>query len=321
MTDTTFQRATEFRNRNLAYLRTVDRHRLRGTLDLYVRELIGRLPAVLGTQRAAEHLILTATTLLLLTVTARDGVLVAGIPTIAQAAGTSESTAKRASKWLRNVCRAMNRPKRGRKGDGVNQYALPLAVVSEIANRVRAASKDASRRGLERKRMRDNASPGQQVTSTHVAPPSPIGWVCRSDGAGVGRAAGVGSGRRRVRARRTTREVWVMSDQIVNVQAVTGYRRQIRAGALAGDDRELQARLVQTLNELQAMNEKGRGLLIDGNLPGLVRLGGAVADLGTLLMMTAAGTTEHVVGQDVLFDPGPAPPAHTSNDDRRLGAG
>jgi hypothetical protein len=84
---------------------------------------------------------------------------------------------------------------------------------------------------------------------------------------------------------------------------VTGYRRQIRAGALVGDDRELQARLVQTLNELQAMNEKGRGLLIDGNLPGLVRLGSAVSDLGTLLMMTAAGNTEHVAGQDALFDP------------------
>lgn len=167
------QRAAEWRNHNLTYLRTRDRHRLRGILDLYVRELIGRLPAVPGTQRAAEHLILTATTLLLLTVTARDGVLVAGIPTIAQQAGTSESTAKRASKWLRNVCRAMNRPKRGRPGAGTNQYALPLGIVTEIANRVRADYKAASSRSLARKAQQDNASPALQVTSEHVAPPSP----------------------------------------------------------------------------------------------------------------------------------------------------
>jgi hypothetical protein len=67
-----------------------------------------------------------------------------------------------------------------------------------------------------------------------------------------------------------------------------GYRRQIRAGALDGDDRELQARLVHTLNELQSLNEKCRGLLLDGNLPRLVTMGGKVADLGTLLMMIAA---------------------------------
>jgi hypothetical protein len=57
---------------------------------------------------------------------------------------------------------------------------------------------------------------------------------------------------------------------------------------MAGDDRELQARLVHTLNELQAVNERCRGLLLDGNLTGLVTMGGKVADLGTLLMMTAA---------------------------------
>jgi hypothetical protein len=67
-----------------------------------------------------------------------------------------------------------------------------------------------------------------------------------------------------------------------------GIRRQIRAGALDGDDRELQARLVHTLNELQAINERCRGLLLDGNLPRLVTMGGKVADLGTLLMMIAA---------------------------------
>jgi hypothetical protein len=57
---------------------------------------------------------------------------------------------------------------------------------------------------------------------------------------------------------------------------------------MAGDDRELQARLVHTLNELQAVNERCRGLLLDGNLPRLVTMGGKVADLGTLLMMIAA---------------------------------
>jgi hypothetical protein len=162
------QRATEWRNHNLTYLRGVDRHRLRGTLDLYVRELVRRLPAIPGTQRAAEHLTLTAVTLMLLVLTSRDGVLVAGIPYIAEQAGTSERTVSRASKWLRNVCRAMNRPKRGRKGEGVNHYTLPLSIVTEIANRVRAAGQDASRKG---KRMRDKSS--QSATSADVAPPSP----------------------------------------------------------------------------------------------------------------------------------------------------
>jgi hypothetical protein len=83
-----------------------------------------------------------------------------------------------------------------------------------------------------------------------------------------------------------------------------GIRRQIRAGALDGDDRELQARLVHTLNELQAVNEKCRGLLIDGNLPRLVTMGGKVADLGTLLMMIAARNdgAEDDVDQAELFD-------------------
>jgi hypothetical protein len=85
-----------------------------------------------------------------------------------------------------------------------------------------------------------------------------------------------------------------------------GIRRQIRAGALDGDDRELQARLVHTLNELQAVNERCRGLLLDGNLPRLVTMGGKVADLGTLLMMIAARNdgAEDVddVGTPSMFD-------------------
>jgi hypothetical protein len=84
-----------------------------------------------------------------------------------------------------------------------------------------------------------------------------------------------------------------------------GIRRQIRAGALDGDDRELQARLVQTLNELQAVNERCRGLLLDGNLPKLVTMGGKVADLGTQLMMIAA-RNDDTAADDVesvpLFD-------------------
>jgi hypothetical protein len=85
-----------------------------------------------------------------------------------------------------------------------------------------------------------------------------------------------------------------------------GYRRQIRAGALDGDDRELQARLVHTLNELQALNEKCRGLLLDGNLPRLVTMGGKVADLGTQLMMIAARNDDTADDVDVesvpMFD-------------------
>ena len=94
-----------------------------------------------------------------------------------------------------------------------------------------------------------------------------------------------------------------LSVWIVSVPTM-GIRRQIRAGALAGDDRELQARLVQTLNELQAVNERCRGLLIDGNLPGLVRMGGKVSDLGTLLMMIAARNdgADDDVDQAELFD-------------------
>jgi hypothetical protein len=84
-----------------------------------------------------------------------------------------------------------------------------------------------------------------------------------------------------------------------------GIRRQIRAGALDGDDRELQARLVHTLNELQAINERCRGLLLDGNLPRLVTMGGKVADLGTQLMMIAA-RNDDTAADDVesvpLFD-------------------
>lgn len=81
-----------------------------------------------------------------------------------------------------------------------------------------------------------------------------------------------------------------------------GIGRQLRAGALQGDDRELQARLVHVLNQLQAINEKCRGLLIDGNLTGLVTMGGKITDIGTLLMMTAAGN-ERPAGQAELFDP------------------
>lgn len=79
-----------------------------------------------------------------------------------------------------------------------------------------------------------------------------------------------------------------------------GIRRQIRAGALTGDDRELQARLVLLLNQLQAINERSRGLLVDGNLTGLVTVGRAIQDLGAALMVTAAG--QHV-DQAELFDP------------------
>lgn len=76
--------------------------------------------------------------------------------------------------------------------------------------------------------------------------------------------------------------------------------RQLRAGALNGDDRELQARLIHTLNQLQAANERCRGLLLNGNLTGLVTMGHKINDLGTLLMMTAAGQAGD---QGSLFDP------------------
>lgn len=74
--------------------------------------------------------------------------------------------------------------------------------------------------------------------------------------------------------------------------------RQLRSGALSGDDRELQARLIHTLNQLQAANEKCRGLLINGNLDSLVTMGRKIVDLGTLLMMTAADGSPAE-----LFDP------------------
>jgi hypothetical protein len=81
-----------------------------------------------------------------------------------------------------------------------------------------------------------------------------------------------------------------------------GYRRQIRAGALDGDDRELQARLVHTLNELQSLNEKCRGLLLDGNLPRLVAMGSKVSDLGVLLMMTASAGERDQADTPPMFD-------------------
>jgi hypothetical protein len=163
-------KAQEFRNRNLAYLRTQDRHRLRSILDDYVRELLSRFPAVPGLQRTAEHLIRAAVTLLLLTLLAPGGVLETGIPAIAEQAGVSERTVIRGSKWLRNACRAVNRNYRGRKGLGVDQYAVPFPVVKHITERVRAAAKDRQRKGLERKRiMDDQRKQGQCATSADVA--------------------------------------------------------------------------------------------------------------------------------------------------------
>lgn len=53
------------------------------------------------------------------------------------------------------------------------------------------------------------------------------------------------------------------------------------------DDRELQARLIHVLNQLQATNERCRGLLLDGNLDGLVTMGRKVADLGVMLIRMA----------------------------------
>lgn len=82
-----------------------------------------------------------------------------------------------------------------------------------------------------------------------------------------------------------------------------GIRRQIRAGALTGDDREVQARLVHVLNQLQGANEKGRGLLLDGNLDGLITLGRAITDLGTTLMLMAADNSGSPPDPAELFDP------------------
>jgi len=76
------------------------------------------------------------------------------------------------------------------------------------------------------------------------------------------------------------------------VPAMRFGRGQLRAGALLPDDRELQARLVLTLNQLQAKNERARGLLVDGNLPGLVTMGRAISDLGVSLMLMAADHVE-----------------------------
>lgn len=57
---------------------------------------------------------------------------------------------------------------------------------------------------------------------------------------------------------------------------------------MAADDRELQAQLITTLNQLQATNERCRGLLLDGNLPDLVAMGRKTSDLGVTLMLLAS---------------------------------
>lgn len=83
-----------------------------------------------------------------------------------------------------------------------------------------------------------------------------------------------------------------------------GIRRHIRLGAMRPDDRELQARLVHLLNQLQNTNERARGLLLDGNLDGLVTVGRAISDLGVTLMLIAADNGGDVTAdQAELFDP------------------
>ena len=82
-----------------------------------------------------------------------------------------------------------------------------------------------------------------------------------------------------------------------------GIRRQIRVGAVQPGERELQARLVTLLNQLRATNERGRGLLLDGNLDGLVTLGRAISDLGVSLMLIAADNSGTPADPAELFDP------------------
>lgn len=196
MNATGIERAEAFRNRNLAYLRTQDRYRLRSILDDYVRDLVRLCPPVKGLQREAEHLLHAAATLLLLALLAPDGVLAAGIPRLVEESNTSTRTVVRASGWLRNACRTMNRPHRGRPGRGVNKYAAPFAIVTEVANRMRDYSRQRQRQGLERKRLRDKESPALRATSAHVAPALPAGKGVV--GVGMGLSARLAEQRQRV---------------------------------------------------------------------------------------------------------------------------
>lgn len=79
-----------------------------------------------------------------------------------------------------------------------------------------------------------------------------------------------------------------LSVPVASVRPMGNPPRQIRAGAMATDDRELQAQLILTLNQLQATNERCRGLLLDGNLSGLVTMGRKTSDLAVTLMLLAS---------------------------------
>jgi hypothetical protein len=63
--------------------------------------------------------------------------------------------------------------------------------------------------------------------------------------------------------------------------------RRLRAAQLKHDDRELQAQIVNVLNDLQAANEHARAALLDDNRGRLEELGRYISDRAVSLMMLA----------------------------------
>ena len=175
-------RAVAARTSNLAYLRTQDARKLAGIVGDVLIGLLDRFPLSTGKRRSA-HRVEVAVALVVMVLHAPGGVLEAGIPTIADRAGVSERTTIRASGWLRNLCRVLNRPYRGTPGNGVNKYLLPPSVVRDIAERCRAHGRAAASAALAAKRNRDKRrSPVCDTKSLEVpAPPSP-GVVVGSSG-------------------------------------------------------------------------------------------------------------------------------------------
>jgi hypothetical protein len=106
------------------------------------RDLEGLGPYVSGGVVAA------GAELIMATLTAPHGTVAITRADLAARAGVSARTMSRASVLVRNALRLVDRPRRGRKGQGPSVYAAPWAVVHRMHAALRAHLADHRRAGL-----------------------------------------------------------------------------------------------------------------------------------------------------------------------------
>lgn len=169
------------------YLRRQDPRRVESAVTEHVRNLSAAHPT--ASRTSPDVMLRAAAAVLLLALLAPGGTIEIGRDTIAErVGGVGTRTVTRSTVWLRNVCRALNRPRRGRHRQGVSIYAAHASTMRAVAARLRREGRRRSRVALDAvatRKAQDTRS--QPATVAQVEPPYPGDLRGRPDPALLGR--------------------------------------------------------------------------------------------------------------------------------------